>query len=180
MVYRPGMRTRFVHAIAFLALSLTPIPAGAQTPPAPYADTAEGVVRELYRLLCVEPGQTTDWEQVRPLFISEAVIVLRVSKDTMSTFSVQGWIDDFIAFNERARVVERGFTEKIVRLDATEFRDIANVLVLYEAAITDSPRPPTRGVDSIDLVRTDGRWRIASIVNDLPTDQHPVPARLQK
>ena len=178
MVYSRGMNT-LLRSTVILALFLAATPVAAQTPPAaPYPDTAEGVVRELYRLICVEPGQTTDWEQVRPLFIPEAVIVLRVSKDAMSTFSVQGWIDDFIAFNERARVVERGFTEKIVRLDATVFRDIANILVLYEAAITDSPRPPTRGVDSIDLIRSDGRWRIASIVNDLPTDQHPVPARL--
>lgn len=179
MVYSRGMKTIHPRITASLALLLVTAPVAAQNPPpAPGLDTAEGVVRELYRLVCVEPGQSTDWEQVRALFIPEAVIVLRVSKDAMSTFSVQGWIDDFIAFNERARVVERGFTEKIVRLDATVFRDIANILVLYEAAITDSPRPPTRGVDSIDLVRTDGRWRIASIVNDLPTDQHPVPARL--
>lgn len=165
------------RAVAAFVLALAVTPTAAETPPS-MLDTAEGVVRELYRLISVEPGQTTDWEQVRVLFLPEAVIVLRVSKDAMSTFSVQGWMDDFIAFNERARVVERGFTEKIVRMDTTVFRDIANVFVLYEASITDSERPPTIGVDSIDLIRKDGRWWIASIVNDLPTAEHPVPARL--
>jgi hypothetical protein len=67
-----------------------------------------------------------------------------------------------------------------VRLDATVFRDIANVLVLYDAAITDSERAPTRGVDSIDLIQKDGRWWIASIVNDLPNADHPIPARLSE
>jgi hypothetical protein len=171
------MRNSSIHGAALALLVLGAAPVYAQTGDAAL-DTPEGVVRELYRLICVEPGQTTDWEEVRPLFLPEAVIVLRVSKDAMSTFSVQGWIDDFVAFNERARVIERGFTEKIVRLDAIVFRDIANVFVLYEAAITDSPRPPTRGVDSIDLIRKDGRWWIASIVNDLPTPEHPVPSRL--
>lgn len=168
------MRTILVSTLALALLLAHEV---AAVPPAEDRG-AEATVEELYRLLCVEPGQTTDWEQVRALFLPEAVIVLRVSKDEMSTFSLQGWIDDFVAFNERARVFERGFSETIVRMDATVFRDIANVFVLYEAAITDSPRPPTRGVDSIDLVRRDGRWWIASIVNDLPTPAHPVPARL--
>jgi hypothetical protein len=83
-----------------------------------------------------------------------------------------------VAFNEKARVSERGFTEKIVRMDTTIFRDIANIYVLYEAAITDSPRPPTVGVDVINLIQKDGRWWIASIVNDLPTPENPVPKQL--
>jgi hypothetical protein len=154
-------------------------PAAAEPVASPLS-TAEGVVRELYRLVCVEPGQATDWDQVRALFIPEAVIVLRVSKDALGTFSLEGWIEDFIAYDERARVSEHGFSETIVRLDATVFRDIANVLVLYDAAITDSERAPTRGVDSIDLIQKDGRWWIASIVNDLPNADHPIPARLSE
>ena len=173
------MRTASVRATAVVLLLSSVIPARAE-PAAPNLATAEGVVRELYRLVCVEPGQTTDWEQARALFVPEAVIVLRVSREAMSTFSVQGWIDDFVAFNEKARVVERGFTEKIVRLDATVFRDIANVYVLYEAAITDSQRPPTVGVDIINLIQKDGRWWIASIVNDLPTAEHPIPPALRE
>ena len=164
---------------AFVLALCVVVPVHAQ-PATPDLGTAEGVVRELYRLVCVEPGQTTDWDPVRALFIPESVIVLRVSKDAAATFTLEGWIADFVAFNEKARVSERGFTEKIVRMDAVVFRDIANIFVLYEAAITDSQRPPTVGVDSIDLIRKDGRWWIASIVNDLPTPEHPIPARLKE
>jgi uncharacterized protein (DUF1697 family) len=162
-------------------LATVPLALRAQTPAvAPAYDTAEGVVRELYRLVTVDVGQVTDWEQVRNLFVPEAVIVLRVSKDASSVFDVQGWIDDFVAFNERARVKERGFSEKILVLKPRVFRDIANVFVLYEAAITGSDRPPTRGVDSIELIRKDGRWWIASITNDLPNAENPIPQELQE
>lgn len=164
-----------------LLLAMAPVTArGHALAVSPAYDTAEGVVRELYRLVTVEKGQVTDWEQVRNLFIPEAVIVLRVSKEASSVFDVQGWIDDFVAFNERARVEERGFSEKILVLQPRVFRDIANVLVLYEAAITDSDRPPTRGVDSIELIRKDGRWWIASITNDLPNAENPIPPQLQE
>jgi hypothetical protein len=124
-----------VIAISLLLMFTAAGPAAAEPMASPLS-TAEGVVRELYRLVCVEPGQSTNWEH--------------------------------------------GFSETIVRLDATVFRDIANVLVLYDAAITDSERAPTRGVDSIDLIQKDGRWWIASIVNDLPNADHPIPARLSE
>jgi hypothetical protein len=117
---------------------------------------------------------------VRSLFIPGAVIHLRVSKDASDTFTLEGWIDDFIAFNEDARSSERGFEEKIVRLSTTEFRDIAHVLVLYEARMLDwGERPPSQGVDSIELIRKDGRWWIAAITNDIPNEGNPVPAALK-
>jgi hypothetical protein len=169
----------------FFLLSMIPALAGAQatgqTPATdPRLQTAEAVVRELYRMVTVAVGDSTDWEEVRRLFLPEAVIAMRATREEMSVFSVQGWIDDFVAFNQRARVIERGFEEKIVRLEPLVFHDIAHVLVLYEARILDSPRPPTRGVDSIELVRKDDRWWIAAITNDLPTEEHPIPPQLEQ
>ncbi len=168
---------------AKLALALTllvsPLAARADSPPPIPFTSAEGVVRELYRLVTVEKGQETDWEAARALFLPQAVIVLRVSKDASRVFDVQGWIDDFKAWDEKERVKERGFSEKILVLEPRVFRDIANVFVLYEAAITDSDKPPTRGVDSIELIKKDGRWWIAAITNDLPNAEHPIPPELQ-
>ena len=168
-----------------LLLATVPMTARAQTPAptpavAPAYDTAESVVRELYRLVSVEKGQVTDWEQVRNLFLPQAVIALRVSKDASQVFDLQGWIDDFVAWDEKARVKERGFYEKILVLKPRVFRDIANVFVLYEAAIVDSDHPPTKGIDSIELIRKDGRWWIASITNDLPNANNPIPPELQE
>ena len=154
----------------------TPAPAKAD----PRLETAEGVVQELYRLICVPVGGKTDWEQVRNLFIPEAVIILRVSKTASSTFTVQGWIDDFIAYNDKAKSSERGFEEKIVRMSTTVFRDIAHILVLYEARMLDWSKPAAPGVDSIELIRKDGRWWIAAITNDLPNEENPIPAALKE
>jgi hypothetical protein len=143
--------------------------------------TPDGVVNELYRLICVpKGGPEPDWERVRSLFIPEAVIILRVSKDASSTFTVQGWIDDFIAYNTKAKSSERGFEEKIVRMAPTVFRDIAHILVLYEARMLDWSKPAAPGVDSIELVRKDGRWFIAAITNDLPNAENPIPAALKE
>jgi hypothetical protein len=173
------------HTLVFIALFLCAALQvhAADTPVTAKADlrleTAEGVVQELYRLICVPVGAKTDWEQVRNLFIPEAVIILRVSKTASNTFTVQGWIDDFIAYNEKAKSSERGFEEKIVRMSTTVFRDIAHILVLYEARMLDWSKPAAPGVDSIELIRRDGRWWIAAITNDLPNEAHPIPAALK-
>ena len=180
---------RKIAAKLALALTLiaTPLAVGAQAPPssqppgvAPAYSTAEDVVNELYRLVSIEKGQETDWEQVRQLFLPQAVIVLRVSKEASQVFDVQGWIDDFKTWDEKAKVKETGFSEKIITMKPRVFRDIANVFVLYEASITGATRPPTRGVDSIELIKKDGRWWIASITNDIINAENPVPAELKE
>lgn len=165
-----------------LMLAVTgPAIARAQTPPvAPAYATAPDVINDLYRLVSIEKGQKTDWEQVRNLFLPQAVIVLRVSKEASQVFDLQGWIDDFVAWDEKAKVIETGFSEKIVVMKPRVFRDIANVFVLYEASINGSSHAPTRGVDSIELVKKDGRWWIASITNDIVNKDNPVPPELQE
>ena len=62
--------------------------------------------------------------------------------------------------------------------DAGLFGDMAHVLVLYEARIPGSGRPPQLGVDSFQLIRKQGRWWIAGVINELPTPERPVPAEL--
>jgi hypothetical protein len=170
------------HAICLLILLML-FPASAFAPDEnekAWLQSPDGVVNELYRLICVpKGGPEPDWEKVRTLFIPEAVIILRVSKEGFSTFTVQGWIDDFIAYNTKAKSSERGFEEKIVRMSPTVFRDIAHVLVLYEARMLDWTKPAQPGVDSVELVRKDGRWWIAAITNDIPNEENPVPAALK-
>jgi len=141
--------------------------------------SAEGVVQELYDLVTFPAGETPDWDKGRSLFLPEAVVVLRTSRTGNTVFSVEGWVQDFVTFIERANVTVTGFVERIVRTQATEFGDIAQVWVLYEAEIPGSGRPAQQGVDSFHLVRRDGQWLIASIVNEIPTPDRPVPEVLR-
>ncbi len=153
-----------------------------QTPQASQHDaltTADGIVRELYSLVTFDKGTTPDWDRVRSLFLAEAVVVLRTSRENSTVFSVDGFIADFVRFIEQANVEQTGFRESIVRTSSMVFRDLAHVLVLYEASIPGSERPPQQGVDSFQLIQKDGRWWIVSITNDLPSRDHPLPEALR-
>lgn len=148
---------------------------------APIGDgSAEAVVRELYDLLTFPADTTPDWAQVRALFVPEGVVILRTSRTATTVFSVDGFVQDFVNFIEGSNVRETGFIERIVRTHATEFGDIAHVWVLYEAEVPGWDRPPQQGVDSFELSKRDGVWLIASILNELPNPDHPVPEVLRE
>ena len=143
-------------------------------------DSAEGVVRELYDIVTFPAGTSPDWDRARSLFLPEAVVVLRSSRTAQSVMSVEGWIQDFETFIESADVIERGFSEAIVRTHTTVFGDIAQVWVLYEAGFPDDQRPPQQGVDCFGLVRYEGSWLISSILNEIPTPARPIPGILRE
>jgi hypothetical protein len=113
------------------------------------------------------------------MFLDEAVIVLRTSREETTVFSVDGFVADFVAFIERAKAEETGFVERVLRIQPLVFGDIAHVLVLYEASLQSSARPPQQGVDSFQLIRKDGRWWIVAVTNELPTPARPVPPALE-
>jgi hypothetical protein len=174
-------RSVLAHGTLLVALSLAPA-LRAQVPAVP-ADTvtatAEGSVRQLYRLVSFRPGEATDWAKVRALFLPEAVVVLRTSRTATTVFSLDGFVNDFIRFDTIPAVARSGFTETIVRLRSMVLGNIAHVLVLYEAQVTGSQRPPQQGVDSFHLVRRDERWWIASIMNEVLAPERPLPAELR-
>ncbi len=82
-------------------------------------------------------------------------------------------------FVENSPAGANGFTETVIHMEPMVFGDMAHVLVLYEAQITGSPRPPQRGVDSFSLIKKDGRWWIVAITNELPTPERPLPEALR-
>ena len=141
--------------------------------------TAENVVSELYRRVTFKSGQATDWTSVRALFDPEAVIVLRTTRDKLTVFSVDGFIEDFIHFIERSDAQRTGFSERIVRMKSTVYGDMAHVLVLYEARLEDARQQPQQGVDSLGLIRRNGHWLIVSITNEICTPERPLPPELR-
>ena len=138
-------------------------------------DTPEGLIEEIYDLVSFPAGTTPDWDVVRNLFIPEAVVVLRTSRDGSTVFSVDGFVQDFVTFIEQANVEQTGFTERILDMRTFVWGDIAHVLVLFDSDIPGDGRDPRAGVDSFQLIKRDGRWRIASITNERPSADRPLP-----
>jgi ubiquinone/menaquinone biosynthesis C-methylase UbiE len=153
----------------------------------PSSQTAQDFVSGIYRLVGSDGGNLPDWDKVRACFAREAVIVLRTSRTAVTTFSVDGFIRDFVDFYERPLKIgertivpkETGFRESVVRLSAWEYGDMAHVLVLYEARITVDGARTQQGVDSWQLSRKDGRWLVTAVTNEAVRPGLTLPATLQ-
>ncbi len=150
-------------------------PVAAQHAEVPAA-TAESTVRQLYELIGAGPGEVPDWEPVRDLFLPESVIVLRSSREALNVLSLELFIQDFDDFYDTPQVRESGFEEEILELEATEFGDMAQVWVLYEARIPGVGG--NRGLDNFSLVRRGGRWQVAAITNEVVLPSAPLPEEL--
>ncbi len=142
-------------------------------------DSPEALVRELYHLVTFPPDRPPDWNRVRDTFLPQAVIILRTSRDSTSVFDVEGFVNDFVRFVETSPAKKAGFEEKVLTLNSMVLGDIARVSVLYQAHIPGSERPPQKGVDVFLLNKRDGRWWIASVVNEIPIPGRPIPEELQ-
>ena len=149
--------------------------------------SAGDLVAGLYGLVSSTGGKLPAWDKVRDCFLKEAVIVLRTSRTATTTFSLEGFIKDFVDFYERPYKTaegtvlpkEKGFSEKVIRMKTWEYGDMAHILVLYEAQIIGITRPPQQGVDSWLLIRRDGRWFIAAATNEIVTPERPIPPELR-
>lgn len=140
--------------------------------------TAEGVVAELYDLVTFDPGTSPDWDRARTLFLPEAIVVLRTGRETTNQLTVDGWVADFEHFIEQQNVVETGFVEAIVKTVPWVFKDVAHILVLYEAGFPHDERRQY-GIDAFSLVKKEGRWWISGILNEIPDRDNPIPAELR-
>jgi len=159
--------------------------AQASPPPAPAAQasptgSAEDVVRTLYRIVTFDAGKNVDWEQVKALFIPEAVIVLRASRTSMNVLNRNTFVDDFVRFIRDAKLEDQAFEETIVAIKTQETGDVARSTVHYAARIPSRDRPAQHGVDVFLLMKVDGRWRIVSIVNELVRPGVEVPEEIRK
>lgn len=139
----------------------------------------EDVIRHLFDLVTFGPGERPDLEKVRSLFIEEAVIVLRTSREGNTTFDVDGFVADWESFIATQAVKDNGFEEKIIRLKPMVLGDMAQMLVLYEAQIPGSARGPQQGVDNFLLIKRDGKWWIAAVTNEIPGPERPLPPELR-
>jgi hypothetical protein len=141
---------------------------------------AEEAVRSLYQRVSFEAGKDVDWEQVKSLFIPEAVIVLRTSRTAMSVFDRDGFVRDFVKFIADAKLADRAFEEKVLAVNAVETGDVARVTVHDSARIPSDGRPAQEGIDLFQLMRKDGAWKIVSIVNEIVRPGVTVPVELRK
>lgn len=124
-----------------------------------------------------EKEEARDWDRLRALFLPDARFVLvrwqnpeKGSETVLRQWDVEGFIEAAKGFYE-----DSSFYEKEIASHIDRFGNIAHVFSTYESKIEEDGDPVSRGINSIQLVKMEGRWWIAHLVWDVETAANPIP-----
>jgi hypothetical protein len=130
----------------------------------------DSIVRRLYEAISFGRGEAPNWSATLALFFAGARLVTPRMPLVEGVYSknVEEWMADFQAYIERYSVGE--FMEIEIASEVRVFRDIAHVFSAYESRRSkEDPEPLARGLNSFQLVKSNGRWWIVNVLWDLET-----------
>lgn len=141
------------------------------------AQTPEGLIEALYRMVSIDPGPEPDWNMFRDVFLDEALLVFSPrGSQPMRPMSVDGFIQDWRDFWRDAELETRGFYETIAAMKVTRFGSLAHAFVVFEPRFGEGgPDTRLRGLDSIELAHDGTRWWVAAITTDFEGPNQTIP-----
>jgi hypothetical protein len=168
----------FRTAAAFLFIAAGP--ATAQGPP-PGFTTVEGIMTELYASVTRPPGDPFEWDRLRAIMLPGGVLLPQLAQ-TQGESRIMD-VDSFIAWIDGlwepilGTASDGGFFERETNRIVEEFGDVAHVFTTYEKGPYEPRRIQSRGINSVQMVKRDGRWYILSITWDEENSGGPLPPK---
>ena len=143
----------------------------AKPPAADQADVGEidQVIKTLYGVIS-GPAGPRDWNRFRSLFHQEAFMAAFNAKRELRKFSPIQYVQGNGPF-----FMQNSFNEKEIGRTMNQFGNIAQVFTSYEYEAGTRPPVHKRGINSIELVKENGRWFIMSITWDEESKEQPIP-----
>jgi hypothetical protein len=123
--------------------------------------TLDDVIREMYDIVCFEPGERPDWGRQKAIFAPGARLV-RVNDDGVFEFDLDSYTRNFEAMIDSGAM--SSFWEAEIWRETRQFGEVAHVLSAYETRHTRDGAPVNRGVNSMQLFERDGRWWISAMI----------------
>ena len=161
--------SKFVIIAAALAAVATP--AVAQQPQLTDQAAIEQTIRDVYAVISGPPGQKRDFDKMRSMFAPNALL-----RPITPNGLRGGTLEDYIA--KSGPLLEKdGFTETGLMNRVEVFGNLAHVWSSYDGR-TATGSFKTRGINSFQLVKIGGTWKVASILWQQESPQFPLPANM--
>ncbi len=125
-------------------------------------------VAALYEVISIKRGGEPDWERFRALFYPRARLISNTGEEPVI------WTVEEFSHYYKERIsggTVSEFYEGEISGKTDIFGNIAHRFSTYQAI------PPKRGINSIQLLKAGGRWRITSIIWNDETDRFPIPEK---
>jgi hypothetical protein len=138
----------------------------------------DAIVGALYDVISGAKGQARDWDRFRSLFLPDGrLIPSRADRDTHRADALILTVDGYV---ERAshNMAAEGFYERGIHNEVEQFGSIVHVWSTYESRhAADDAKPFTRGINSIQLLKSGDRYWVVEVLWDAETPANPIPAQ---
>lgn len=126
----------------------------------------------VYDVISGPKGQKRDFERMRGLFLPDARMTAYGPKGIGG-----GTVEDYIARNA-THLADLGFEERELARRVELYGNVAHAWSSYEGNFTNPDGKPDqiRGINSIQLAKVDGAWKVQSIFWQQESPEIPLPA----
>lgn len=168
--------TARIAALALVLVASQPVVAQE----APDYTTIDGIMTELYASVTRAPGDPFPWDRLRAIMHPQGILLPQRAQ--MGGERLMN-VDEFIALVDESwePVIgtenDQGFYERQINVVIEEYGDIAHALTTYEKGPYEPRQIMARGINSVQLVKRDGRWYILSITWDEENTAGPLPPK---
>lgn len=138
--------------------------------------TIDALLDDFYRSLSFGEGQQPDWIRFRDLFASPQSPCVRIAGDSVMQMDRESFIAFFSGRIQRGAL--KSFAEEEIGRTGEYYGSLATIFSAYEKRMNlAEDGKPTRGINSFQLYRKDGRWWIASVTWQDESSSLPIPPR---
>ena len=137
----------------------------------------EHPILKLYELISGPADLERPWDEIASLFLPGARIRMELVEENESVRSLDWSVEEF-AQEATKHYREAGFWEREIAHKTDRFGNIAHIFSTYESRAGDpKSQPVARGINSVQVLYREGRWRIASIIFHIEQPGTPIPER---
>jgi hypothetical protein len=160
-----------------------PLSPPADTPAAPSraADprdvaSPQAVVAAIYEVISGPATQERDWDRYRTLFLPDARLAFVLETPSGQVRLINVTVDEFIRAASPGYRTQGGFWERDIGQRVNQFGTIAHVFSAYETRRSGPDGAVAqRGINSVQMLRHEGRWWITNAVFDMESAANPIP-----
>jgi hypothetical protein len=137
--------------------------------------TLDAIVTAMYDSISGPKGDR-DWDRIRSLHLPGSHLIptgVRANGENgLRVLDIEGWIDGALPLFE-----ENDFYEVEVARHTDRFGNIAQAFSTYECRWEENGPAFMRGVNSIQLLKKDGRWWVVCVFWDNETEDNLIPEK---
>lgn len=157
-------RYLFFLLIGFLSLQL---PAAAQN------GDIDSIISDLYSSISFDNKQAPDYAKFKSLFIDGGKLI-SVKDTTSYTLTPGDYEQTMSRQRESGKII--AFKEKELHRETDKYGKILHVFSTYQTQLkTPEGNRSARGINSIQLMKTKGKWKVVSLIWYEEDEGHPLP-----